>query len=73
VFDRVRMVQTGHFKKFIKMVLRLPCLELKVTHGDRDILLVGVVCFLVVVVAASSDCDPPGALILPLLACHIWF
>jgi hypothetical protein len=33
-----------------------------------DILLIGTVRFLVAVVAAGSDCDPPGALVLPLLS-----
>jgi hypothetical protein len=61
------MVQIGCFEKFLKMVLRLSCLALVVTLGSCDIL-VGVVCFLVIVVAAGSDCNPPEAPLLPLLA-----
>jgi hypothetical protein len=67
------MVQTSRFEKFLKMVLQLPRLVLEVTLGGRDILLIGVVCFLVVVVAVGSDFNPSGALLLPLLASLIAF
>jgi hypothetical protein len=68
MFDEVRIVLTGHFNKFLKMVIWLSCLSLEVTLDGRNILLVRVVCFLVVVVAAGNDCDPSGASLFSLLA-----
>jgi hypothetical protein len=68
MFEGVRMVRTGHFEKFLEMVPRLPCLALEVSLGSRDILFIGVIRFLVVVVATSCECDPPGMPLLPLLA-----
>jgi hypothetical protein len=62
------MVQTGCFEKFHEMVFQLPRLVLEVLLSDHDILLVKDVCFLVLVIAASSNYDPPGALLLPLFA-----
>jgi hypothetical protein len=67
VFDGVCMVWADPFEKFLKMVFRLPCLALEVVLSDRDILLLGVVRFLVVVAAAGSNYDPLGAsFLLPL-------
>jgi hypothetical protein len=68
VFDGVRMVQISRFEKFLEMVLRLSYMVLEVMLGSRDKLLIGAVRFLVVVVAAGSDCDPSGVPLLPLLA-----
>jgi hypothetical protein len=65
VFDGVHMVQTGCFEKFHEMVFQLPHLVLEVLLSDRDILLVKDVCFLALVIAASSNYDPPGALFCP--------
>jgi hypothetical protein len=59
------MVQTGRFKKFLEMLLQLSCLELDVTLGGHGILLIGVVWFLVVIVAAGSDRDVRGCLFYP--------
>jgi hypothetical protein len=50
------------------MILQLPHLVIEITLGTRYILFVRAIHFLVVIVAASSDCDPPGVLLLPLLA-----
>jgi hypothetical protein len=60
------MVWTCHFKKFHEMVFRLPCLALKIALSDQDILLVGVIHFLVIIVAVGSDYDPTGVPLLPL-------
>jgi hypothetical protein len=54
--------------KFLEMVFRLSRLVLEIAIGGHDILLVGVVRFLVVIIAAGCDCDPPRAPLLPLLA-----
>jgi hypothetical protein len=61
------MVQIGHFKKFLKMVLRPSCLVFEVALDGRNILLIGVVRFLVFIVAAGNDRNPPGASLLPLV------
>jgi hypothetical protein len=53
VFDAVRMVRTGHFEKFLKVLIRLPHMVLQISFGDRDILLIGVIRFLVMVVAIA--------------------
>jgi hypothetical protein len=50
------------------MVPQLSCLALEVALNGPDILLIGVVCFPIVVVAAGCDCDPPTAPLLALLA-----
>jgi hypothetical protein len=62
------VVQTGRFEKFLKMVFLLPHLGLEIMLGGHDVLLIRVTCFFIVVVAAGSDCDPPGVTLLPLLA-----
>jgi hypothetical protein len=62
------MVQTGCFEKFHEMVFQLSRLVLEVLLSDCDILLVKDVSFLVLVIAGSSNYDPPGALLLPLFA-----
>jgi hypothetical protein len=65
VFDRVRMVQTHQFEKFLEVLIWLSCLVLEIALGGHDILLVRVIRFLVIVVAAGSSCDMLGALIMP--------
>jgi hypothetical protein len=65
VFDRVCMVQTSCFKKLLDVVCQVSLLAFEVTFGSHDTLLVGAVCFLVVVVEAGSKCDPLGASFLP--------
>jgi hypothetical protein len=67
VFDGVRMVRTGHFKKFLKMVFQLPGLVPEVTLSGCDILLIGVVRFLVIVIVTGSNYDPLGTPLFPLL------
>jgi hypothetical protein len=67
VFNRVRMVQTCQFEKFLKVLIQLPRLALEITLGARDILLVGALCFLFIVVVAGSSCHPLGVPFLPLL------
>jgi hypothetical protein len=63
------MVRTGCFKKFLKMVFRLPRMVLEVTLNGCDILLIEAVQFIVIVIAAaSSNYDPSGAPPLLLLA-----
>jgi hypothetical protein len=59
------MVQTSHLEEFLKIVIGLPRLVLEVTLCDCNIPLVRTVCFLVVVVIANSDCDPPGVSLSP--------
>jgi hypothetical protein len=59
------MVRIGHFEKFLEMVLWLPCLSHEVALGGRNILLTRIVCFLVIAIVAGSDCNVPGALLLP--------
>jgi hypothetical protein len=59
------MVRTSRFEKLLEIVFQLPCLALEIMFSGRDILLVRAVYFLVIIVAAGSDCDPSGA---PLLA-----
>jgi hypothetical protein len=66
VFGRVCVVQTGHFKKFHEIFFWLPHLVLEISLDSRDIL-IRVIRFLVIAVVAGSDCDPPGAPLLPLL------
>jgi hypothetical protein len=61
------MVQIGHFEKFLKVLIWLSCLVLEIVLGGHDILLIGAIRLLVIVVVASSNCDPLGALLLPLL------
>jgi hypothetical protein len=62
------MVLTGYFEKFLKVVLRLPRLALEIMLDGRDVLLIGVVCFLVITIVACSDCNALGVPLLPLLA-----
>jgi hypothetical protein len=61
------MVLTGCFEKFLKVVLRLPRLALEIMLDGRDVLLIGVVCFLVITVVACSDCDALGCHFFPFL------
>jgi hypothetical protein len=68
VFDRVRVVQTCRFEKFLKMVLRIPRQALEVRHDSHEILLSRVASFLVVAIVARRDSDALGAPLLPLLA-----
>jgi hypothetical protein len=63
----VRVAQTGRFEKFLKVVPQLLRLALEVTLGSCDVLLVGVIRFLVAVIA-GRDCDPLGVPLLPILA-----
>jgi hypothetical protein len=60
-------VQTSCFKKLLDVVCQVSLLAFEVTFGSHDTLLVGAVCFLVVVVEAGSKCDPLGASFCPLL------
>jgi hypothetical protein len=69
VLDRVHMVWTGRLEESLNVVCRLSCLALETVFSDCDVLLVEAVHFLVVVViAAGSNCDPPGASLSPLFA-----
>jgi hypothetical protein len=63
----VCIVWTGRFEKFLEIVFRLSHLALEIAIGGYDILRVGVIYFLVVVVATSCDCGPPRAPLLPFL------
>jgi hypothetical protein len=49
------------------MILRLQHLVLEITLNSRYILLVKAIHFLLVVVAAGSDCDPSGCFFCPFL------
>jgi hypothetical protein len=60
VFDGVHVVQTSRFKKFLYMVFQLPRLVLEIVLSGRDMPLVEVVHFLVIVVAVGSGCVPSG-------------
>jgi hypothetical protein len=61
------MVLTARFKKFLEVIVQLPRLALEIALGGHDMLLVGVICFLVVVVvAAGCNCDSLEAPLLPL-------
>jgi hypothetical protein len=71
VFDEVHMVRTSLFKKFLEVLIRLPRLALEVMLSNHDILLVGAIRFLIVVIAAGSNCDPLGVPLLPPF-CHLW-
>jgi hypothetical protein len=62
------VIWTGYIEKFLDMVLGRPCLVLESEFGGCDILLAGVIGFLVVIVVASCDGDVPGVPLLPLLA-----
>jgi hypothetical protein len=68
VFDGVRMGWTGRFKKFLEIVFWLSRLALEISLSGHDILLGGVIHFLVIVVVTGSDCDPSGEPLLPLFA-----
>jgi hypothetical protein len=68
VLDRVCVVWVGCFIKLLAMVLRLPHLQLEITFGGCDILLAGVICFLVATTVARRYDDVPGPPLLPLLA-----
>jgi hypothetical protein len=62
------VVWTGRFEKFLKMVLRLPRLVLEIMFSGRDILLIGVVSFLVITIVVGRNGDASGVPLLPLLA-----
>jgi hypothetical protein len=62
------VVQTGHFEKFLKMVLQLPHLALEVTLGGCDMLLAGGASFLIITVVTGRGSAASRALLLPLLA-----
>jgi hypothetical protein len=68
MFDGVHMVQIGYFEKFLKVLIRLSCLALDVVLSGSDLLLIGVIRFLVVIVAAGSSSDPWGCCFCPLFA-----
>jgi hypothetical protein len=68
VFDEVHMVKTGRFVKFLKMVLHLSCLALEIALGGRDILLVRVIHFLFIIIAAGGDYGLLRASLFPILA-----
>jgi hypothetical protein len=65
VFGGVRMVGTGRFEKFLKMVFPLSRIMLQITLSRRDILLVRAARFSVVIITAGSDCDSSKAPLLP--------
>jgi hypothetical protein len=56
------MVWAVHFKKFLKVIDRLPRLVLEVALGSGNVLLIGVIDLLVVVsfISSSSNYDPLG-------------
>jgi hypothetical protein len=63
------MVWIGRFEKPLEVISRLPRLMLEIVLDGSDMFLVGAICFLVViVVAAGSNCDLLGSLLLPLFA-----
>jgi hypothetical protein len=65
VFDGVRVARTSCIQKFLEMVFQLPHLALVIMLSDRDMPLIRVIQFLVIIVIAGTDCDPLGA---PLLS-----
>jgi hypothetical protein len=67
------MVQTDRFKKFLEVLAQLSRLTLEVMLDGHYILLVGAICFLIVVVGAGSNYDPLGALLLPLFVVFVAF
>jgi hypothetical protein len=68
MLDKVRVMRTGHFKKFLKVVFGWPSLSLEITFGSRYEPLTGVVGFLTAVVIADHYGDATGSLLLSLLA-----
>jgi hypothetical protein len=61
------MVRIGHFKNFLEMFLWLSYLVLEVSLDGHNILLAGVVRFLVIVIAVGGDYDPSGRCFCPFL------
>jgi hypothetical protein len=61
------VVWTGRFKKFFKMVLRLPHLVHEIMFSSHDILRIGVVGFLIIAVIAGQDGNALRMLLLPFL------
>jgi hypothetical protein len=61
------VVWTGHFEKFLKIVLRLPHLALEITFGGCDILLAGVISFIIIAIIIGRNGNVLGVLLLPLL------
>jgi hypothetical protein len=70
VLDGVHMVRTSLLEESLEVVYQWSRLVLETTFSSHDILLVGVIRFLVVVVivAPSCNCKPPRAPLSPLLA-----
>jgi hypothetical protein len=62
--DGVCMLWGGHLEKLLRVISRLQCLVLEIALSGSDVFLIGVV---VIVVAASSNCDPLGASLWSLL------
>jgi hypothetical protein len=65
------MVRTGRLKKSVELVYWRPCPVIEATFGDHDVLLVGVVEFLVVIIIgiAGSNRNPLRVpFLLPFLA-----
>jgi hypothetical protein len=68
VLDGACMVWIGSFKKLLQVVVWLPRRALEIRLGGCDILLIGVVHFLVVIViVAVCDCDLLGHCFCPFL------
>jgi hypothetical protein len=62
------MVQAGRHEKFLEVLTWLPHLALEVMFGSHNILLVRVIRFLAIIIAAGSNRNPLGASLLPLFA-----
>jgi hypothetical protein len=65
--DGVHMVRAGHLEELLKVIGGLPSQALEVTLSGSGVFFVGAVGLLVIVivVAASSNGDPLGALVWP--------
>jgi hypothetical protein len=63
------MVQTSCFEKFLEVLVQLLRLAIEIVLSSHDILLIGVIHFLVVVVViiAGGNSDPLGVPLLPFL------
>jgi hypothetical protein len=62
------MVWTCYFEKFVDMVVWLSRLAFDVMLSGRNILLVRAICFLIITVAASNNCDSLGVPFCPILS-----
>jgi hypothetical protein len=67
MFYMVHMVRIGRFKKFLEVFILLSCLVHEIMLSGHSMLLIGAICFLVVIVVAASNCDLLGAPLFPLL------